>query len=332
MRYYQKHGAMRIDVSSTVEEVTLTSRFIDVDNLEIDRFSIRRSTSDKRKVAESRPRKVDAVPEPVRQSLGLTAFYQQYVDADGLPILGSKQVAPAALLEAAYLVDRMLDGRDDLRKAIAAEKVRVTVMATNEFTTDVPEHSDLTPPAHWNRRARGLGTTQKRPCVSCAEENLLLMHGDPYHGENILVHEFAHTIHEIGLAKTDPTFDARLKAIYEQAKERGLWKGTYTATNSREYWAEGVQSWFDCNRSPDKMHNQIRTREALKKYDPDLARLVAEVFGEQAWRYSTPRQRPDATHAASIDWDALPRFEWPTELLRATDAAKDVAPSSTSGK
>ena len=177
VRYYQKHGAMRIDVSSTVEEVTLTSRFVNVDNLEIDRFSIRRSTSVKRSMPELRPHKVVAVPDLLHQSLGLTAFYQQYVDADGLPVLGSKVVSPAALLKAAYLVDRMLEGRDDLRKAIAAEKVRVTVMATNEFTTDVPEHADLTPPAHWNRRARGLVQLEsdhalvvpKRICCCCME-------------------------------------------------------------------------------------------------------------------------------------------------------------------
>jgi len=334
VRYYHKHGAMRIDVSSTAEEVTLTSRFIDVDNLEIDHFSIRRSTSDNRKFPESKPRKVTAVPEPVRQSLGLTAFYQQHVDAGGLVIVGSKQVQPAALLEASYLVDRMLEGRDDLRKAIAAEKIRVTVMATNEFTTDVPEHADLKPKDHWNRRARGLGATAERPSVSCGEENLLLLSGDPYQGENILIHEFAHTIHEIGLANIDPTFDARLRAAFAQAQERGLWKNAYALTNHQEYWAEGVQSWFDCNRSPDRVHNQIRTRDALKKYDPELARLVAEVFGEQSWRYTTPRQRTDAIHLASVDWDKLPRFEWPAELLHATEQnkSKDVAPSSTSGK
>ncbi len=265
-------------------------------------------------------RKVTDVSETLRQSLTLAPFYQQHVDADGLAIVGSKQVQPAALLEAAYLVDRMLDGRDDLRRAIAAAKVRVTVMAADEFTTDVPEHADLTPAAYWNRRARGLGATPARPSVSCGEENLLQMSGDPYHGENILIHEFAHTIHEFGLEKTDPTFNVRLRAAFDQAKERGLWKDVYAATNPQEYWAEGVQSWFDCNRAPDKTHNHIRTREALKKYDPALARLTAEVFGEQAWRYTTPRRRTEALHLSNVDWDALPRFEWPAELLHATDS------------
>lgn len=318
VRYYHKHGAMQIDVAMHADLATLDSRFIDIDGVEIDRFTLQRSISGKPQSVDSAVRRVEEVPAAVRKSLGLAPFYRQYVDADGLAIVGSKQVTPEALLEAAYLVDRMLAGRDDLRRAIADAKVRVTVMAVGEFTTDVPEHADLQPKEYWNRRARGLGASTERPSVSCGEENLLLLSGDPYQGENILIHEFAHTIHDIGLAKTDPMFDARLRAAFAQAQERGLWKNAYALSNPQEYWAEGVQSWFDCNRSPDKVHNQVRTREALRKYDPELARLLSEVFGEQAWRYSTPRRRTDAAHLAATDWSALPTFEWPAELKHAT--------------
>ena len=47
------------------------------------------------------------------------------------------------------------------------------------------------------------------PATSCGEENLLCMRGDPYATENILIHEFAHTIHQIGLAQVDATFQNR---------------------------------------------------------------------------------------------------------------------------
>lgn len=334
VRYFQKHGAMPIDVSTTAEEATMTSRFVDVNGVEVDRFILRRSLAGKEKKPATNNRKVSSISAEVRRELSLAPSYQQSVDADGLAIVGSKKVAPAALLEAAYLVDRLLDGRDDLRRAIAAAKVRVTVMAHDEFTTDVPEHADLKPAAYWNRRARGLGATKARPSVSCGEENLLLMSGDPYQGESILMHEFAHTIHEVGLAAVDPTFDARLQATFARAKEQGLWKDAYAATNPQEYWAEGVQSWFDCNRSPDKVHNHVRTRAALKQYDPGLAQLVGEVFGEQAWSYMPPRQRNDAAHLANVDWNELPRFEWPAELLHATKSSGETsaAPSAACGK
>lgn len=256
-------------------------------------------------------RPVEEVPDDLRKSWKLHDFHQRVILADGLPILGSKRVAPRALQEAAYLIDRLLAGRDDLRRAIVAAKVRVVVMAPDEFTLDVPEHSDLRPAEYWNRRARGLGATKQRPAVSCGSENLLEMSGDPYRGENILIHEFAHVIHEIGLRAVDATFQERLEGIRTRALAAGLWKDTYAATNAAEYWAEGVQSWFDCNAAKGGVHNGVRDRAALRRYDPELSKLLEEVFGDPAWRYDLPstRQGPHAVSAA--ERAALPRFAWP---------------------
>ena len=44
----------------------------------------------------------------------------------------------------------------------------------------------------------------------------------------------------------------------------------YAATDEHEYWAEGVQSWFDTNRENDAIHNHVDTREELLEYDPAL--------------------------------------------------------------
>ena len=264
----------------------------------------------------SAQRIVAAVPPAVREKLELSDFYQQHVDADGIPILGSARVSKFALLEAAFLVDQMLAGRDDLRRALAQAKVRVAVMASAEFTTDIPEHAHLTPREHWNLRARGLGATRRHPCVSCGEENLLALNGDPYSGENILVHEFGHTIHELGLASTDRGFDPRLRKAYAKAMESDLWKDTYAATNHKEYWAEGVQSWFDCNQSKGGVHNGIRTRKALQQHDPDLSALLSEVFGDTPWRYEPPTKRATAAHLDGLNRQSLAAFQWPEELLR----------------
>ena len=121
---------------------------------------------------------------------------------------------------------------------------------------------------------------------SCGEENLLNLKGDRYRNENILIHEFSHAIHSHGLRAVDRRFDGRLKAIYARARDAGLWKDTYAATNAAEYWAEGVQSYFDCNAPPSKgVHNDVNTREKLKKYDPALFELIDEVFKESKFRY-----------------------------------------------
>lgn len=264
----------------------------------------------------------DPVPDSLRTELKLPAFYQKHADAGGLPVVGSATVSDHALAEAAWIVGKMLGDRPDVLKAMRANRVRVAVMAATEYTTDLPEHANMKSKQYWDRRARGLGATLGNPVVSCGEENLLGYRGDPYPAENIFVHEFAHAIHGTGLVKTDPTFDRRLRAAFKAATERGLWKNTYAATNHSEYWAEGVQCWFDDNAPPDALHNDVRTREKLKAYDAPLAELCREVFGEGAWRYKRPAERSpeDRRHLPGYDPAKLPRFEW--RKAPVGDAAK----------
>ncbi|MDJ0522401.1 MAG: hypothetical protein QNJ90_10065 [Planctomycetota bacterium] len=270
-------------------------------------------------------RAVGPVPDALRKAWKLDRFYQKHVDVHGFPVLGSKKVSDHALLEAAWIIERMVGERRDLLKTLAKAKVRCCVMAHDEVTTDVPEHMTLEPGKWWDKRARGLGASKERPCVSCAEENLLEYPGDPYAQENILVHEFAHAIDIMALRTLDKTFEQRLDGAYRAAMKDGLWKGLYAAENKEEYWAEGVQSWFDTNRPPDAEHNHVDTREELEAYDPRLAKLLAGTFPENAWRYAKPSTRPATRHLAGFDRSEAPRFRWPKGLVawyRRYEAAK----------
>jgi hypothetical protein len=261
----------------------------------------------------------ELTPQPltsaVRETFQLAPFYQKHLDVGGLPIVGSAKVSDTAIAECAWIVHHMLDHRPDILKALAAAKVRFVVMAYSEYTTDVPEHSHLKPRVYWDRRARGLGATPSAPAVSGGEENLLAFPGDPYPRENISIHEFAHAIHEVGLRTVDPSFDGRLRQTYESAMAAGLWKQTYAAVNRQEYWAEAVQAWFDNNDANNALHNDINTRAKLKSYDPQVATLCAEVFGDGAWRYQKPAARAaeDRTHLASFDPEKAPHFRWREE-------------------
>ncbi len=256
---------------------------------------------------------VSAVPE----SLKTPAFYKKYISASGYPIVASENVSDYALKEAAYLVNLLLARRPDVRRAMIASGSRMSILAYNEFTTDQPDFAWLAKNQadkdFWDRRARGLGGSETDPLCSCAEENLLGYPGDPYSTENILIHEFAHNIHLRGMVQVDKTFDGRVKATYDRAMAAGLWKGKYAATNHHEYFAEGVQSWFDNNREPDHDHNHVNTRTELIAYDPGLADLCREVFGKTKLKYTRPETRLNK-HLAGYDPSKAPRFVWPERL------------------
>lgn len=223
---------------------------------------------------------VDAVP-PVA---GFDQFYVQGCNLGGFWVVAGEGVDPAAIQQAAALADAFLGSDPILARAVVDSGVRLGVIGANQLLTDMPEYRDLPdvfPDIDWNARARGLGATAARPLVSAGEENLLCLDGDRYRGEDILLHEFAHTLHLQGLAVVDPDFDADLSAAYDTATEADIWANTYAATNPEEYWAEGVQSYFERNptaETADGLHGPIDTRRELAAADPALFALIDEHF------------------------------------------------------
>ena len=158
-------------------------------------------------------------------------------------------------------------------------------MGRKEVTIEVPEHRNLARDRslNWNLRARGLGGTVQEPITSCAEENVMAYPWDKYHAEDILIHEFSHSIHLVGIVQVDPTINQQLKDLLAKARAEGKWENTYAGTVFEEYWAEGVQNWFNVNAEtpyPDTKHNPVNTREELKRYDPGLYALIAKYFPE----------------------------------------------------
>jgi hypothetical protein len=234
-------------------------------------------------------------------------------------VVGSAQVHPAALAECAWIVHQVLAHRPEIARALGEAGVRFAVMAATEYTTDLPEHAHLTPRVYWDRRARGLGASPEAPAVSCGEENLLAIPGDPYPTENIGIHEFAHAIHIMAMPRVDPTFEERLKRAYAAAKTAGLWRGTYAIVDHEEYWAEATQDWFDDNRENDSLHNHVNTRVELQAYDPAAAALCAEVYGDLPWRYLRPNKRAaaDRAHLAAHPAPRPARFDWRREPVPA---------------
>lgn len=272
---------------------------------------------------------------------GIPSFYTQITHLRGFPIVASANVNPYALKEVSYICDLMLAKRPDVLQAMVDSGARLCIIAHTEFTTDLPEFRDMSDEPmpgfekfsgkdYWDARARGTGGSPTDPFCTCAEENVLGYPGDPYEKECILIHEFAHNIHLRGLMNVDPTFDTRLEETFKAAMKAGLWKGKYASVNRHEYFAEGVQSWFDNNRENDSDHNHVNTRAELLEYDPGLAALCREVFGDTEVKYTKPATRLTG-HLEGYDPSKAPTFVWPERLnaikqaIRENSQARDKA-------
>ena len=83
-----------------------------------------------------------------------------------------------------------------------------------------------------------------------------------YSQENILIHEFAHSVMCIGM---DDEQRQSICGAYEEAKQSGLYQThIYMMANADEYWAEATQSWFDAT---------VRTGDRPVFFDDDSIKL-----------------------------------------------------------
>ena len=258
------------------------------------------------------------IPEPVpppfsvREAFELDPFYKQWIDVEGFPILASEKVSPYALKEAAWLIRQMIGHRPDVIEVLVQQRVRFVVIGHTEILTDIPEYSDHLPD-FLSYRFRGLGGSglSGHPAVSSSEENLLHYSGEGLY--NVFIHEFAHVIHRFGLNMIDPTFDDRLQIAYNAAMAKGLWQGTYASSERREYWAEATQTWF-YPHGTSSFYRFGNTRQALKAYDPNLAALLAEIYGDDDWRYTPLATRTHLPHLQGFDPQDTPTYHGFPEL------------------
>lgn len=227
---------------------------------------------------------VTGIPE----GKNIPSFYQKYIETEGLYVTSSGKVSDEALLKACDIISLILAKRPDVKAHMVKKGCHVMIIGKDEETCDLPEFAHICncedSIKYWNWRARGFGgAPEDEFSSSCGEENLLALPQDKYVGENILIHEFAHLIHTVGIVGVEPDFNERLEALRQNAIRKGLWEKTYAVSNKEEYFAECVQSFFNCNRYAEPangVHNWVNRRTKLKTYDPDMYRLLQEYFYE----------------------------------------------------
>ena len=263
------------------------------------------------------PFDVNNIPEPVpppkevRDFFDLDPFYQQWINVEGFPVLASEKVSPYAVKETAWHIKHMIGHRSDILKVMAQNRVRFSIIAHNEVRSNLPEFRDVPLHFYYDVRQRGGAGGLGRKTTFGSEEQAFI-------SGSVNIHEMAHDIHLVALNQLDPTFDNRLKTLFNAATAKGLWHGV--TPNYYEYWAEAVTVWFHVPQlSP------LKTREALKAYDPDVARLIAEVFGENDWRYTPIRMRPHLPHLQGFDPESAPWVEFPPGVEEAYEELRDPA-------
>ncbi len=279
----------------------------------------------------------EPTPPPAAVSAALeldTTFYRQWIDVSGLPVLASANVSPYAVKEAAYLIYKMIGHRPDMLRAMGENKERFSIIAHNELLTQIPEYNYLQPHYYHDIRGRGLGSAEPNFTTSCPEENLLRYPGTVFPTGSILMHEFAHAIHERGLRLVDPGFDKRLNITYQAAMENGLWDGTYAQVNRQEYWAEGSEAWLNPKypMPPDAPTQVEDPRDALKRYDPRLAALLTEIYGDGDWRLTPVATRTHHSHLQGFDPQNTPTFQYPPDAVALYEELTNDPDSTGDGR
>lgn len=231
--------------------------------------------------------------------VALLAFVSNRARADGTPeplataayatqeLRGWKlYLHPTLLAEHAEIGNRVLALLDH---QLAAIERRVPEQAVEQLRKipiwiehDEPHHPCMCyhPDAGWLRENQM--NPDKQDCIEIANaENFLSWTIDqPW----MVLHELAHGYHELFLP--DGYENAAVAKALEQAREKQTYDSVrhvngskvrhYALTNPMEYFAEGTEAYFGTN----DFYPFVRTE--LETHDPELCRVLAEVWGVEA--------------------------------------------------
>jgi hypothetical protein len=228
-------------------------------------------------------------------------YYSKFTYAREFVVLGSKHVADEAMLAANDTIRKMFAYRHDILKAMIADGARLVVLGRTEKLSDLPEFRDAAKKAGFDD-ARYLDFEPKLKLMIVPEENALRLPADPFAGKCAVVSVFARGLYrvcgtrpvqqgfdkkdarqqyELRVKRLDIEFDNQIAKAHEAARAAKLWKGTPADRDRVEYWAAGVEAYFDAAGAGCAPHNSdrpITTREALKSYDAGLYALVDETM------------------------------------------------------
>ncbi|MDE0467122.1 MAG: hypothetical protein OYL97_08690 [Candidatus Poribacteria bacterium] len=218
------------------------------------------------------------------------AYYGKYISAGGVAIMGHSHIDDRVFYAARDIVLGMTRKRPELRALLTptreyrpgatrhdgihdvtrrytpSRKFRMILVERDMSPTSIPEKHRGLGTVNYNTAPYGgeAGTNYAWAYVGNAESSNDIW---IYH---FFSHEFAHAIH-FAIELLDPTFDDRLKAAYDTARENNSFTATRTY-NSSEYWAQAATDWFY------RIVREPVYHDLVLQEDPLLYALLSEWF------------------------------------------------------
>ena len=166
-----------------------------------------------------------------------------------------------------------------------------------ESAYSIPEHRATYDPDMYY--VEGYGGMVGNPVASIYDANVLRLlrqdspnHYTSYENESVLVHEFGHSVHLLGVDSI-PELKEEFDAVYASAQAKNLWPDSYAISNREEYFATCTAIWFNAmsesnDGSWDGVRGPVNTREELQAYDVDMYNFLAKIYPEteavsEAW-------------------------------------------------
>ena len=223
-------------------------------------------------------------------------YYNKYVDAGGIAIIGAKTLSDEEMLEAHKIALTMTEKRHELRERLSLETGFYFILTDLEWTRGKPK---TLPEYHeWEVEFGGgppvaigvnmcLTVSGRFMCLASAGKRVQIRSktyqidcGDYWCGIEVyrqkwdaFTHEMAHAI-EHAARQIDPNFYRELRQAHDNAQENNLWggyyQGDYAMGNWKEYWAVASVYWF--------FTVQGQTRKSLQVRDPLIYNLLSKWY------------------------------------------------------
>jgi hypothetical protein len=233
-------------------------------------------------------------PPIVFPQRGFNSFYSKAIKSDGIQVVSSSKTCDRSLQIAHEIVRKMLSSKPEIETNLIRKRAFVAVFSISEKLTDLPENRDLAgkptgaDPSLTFDDLCGGGGVNGRPTAIC-ERNLIGVN-DPFFGRmSVLIHEFGHTIQNLGL--NDATL-ATIEIAYANAlalhlfpKANGIGV-SWMMSNVSEFFAEASGTWFNAADPTNPVNSPEEIgRSHLKRYAPKLYQILSMIYPDDNWVY-----------------------------------------------